>query len=83
MPKEMQVVAFEVSASLIERLTRREILERQAAMSIKNEFDKRYNTTWHCIVGTSFGSMVTYGDGRYIYFRINEHRILLWKMCKH
>ena len=79
MPKEMQVVAFEVSASLIERLTRKEILEREAAFSIKKEFDKRYNTTWHCIVGTSFGGMVTPDVGRYIYFRINKHHILLWK----
>ena len=79
MPKEMQVVAFEVSASLIERLTRGEISNNHAAMSIKKEFDRRYKTDWHCIVGTSFGSMVTPDVGRYIYFRINKHHILLWK----
>ena len=79
MPKEMQVVAFEVSASLIERLTNGEISSNHAAMCIKKEFDRRYKTGWHCIVGTSFASLVTPDVGRFLYFRINEHRILLWR----
>ena len=79
MSKEMQVIAFEVSASLIECLTNGEISSKYAAMCIKKEFDKRYETGWHCIVGASFGSLVTPDVGRFIYFRINKHHILLWK----
>ena len=28
-------------------------IEKDIAAHIKKEFDKKYNPTWHCIVGTS------------------------------
>uniref|UniRef100_A0AAY4BUQ7 Dynein light chain n=1 Tax=Denticeps clupeoides TaxID=299321 RepID=A0AAY4BUQ7_9TELE len=32
------------------------------------EFDKKYNPTWHCIVGRNFGSYVTHETKHFIYF---------------
>lgn len=31
-------------------------IEKDIAAYIKKEFDKKYNPTWHCIVGRNFGS---------------------------
>jgi len=30
-------------------------IEKDIAAYIKKEFDKKYNPTWHCIVGRNFG----------------------------
>lgn len=30
-------------------------VEKDIAAFIKKEFDKKYNPTWHCIVGRNFG----------------------------
>jgi len=35
-------------------------IEKDIAAYIKKEFDKKYNPTWHCIVGRNFGSYVTH-----------------------
>ena len=34
--------------------------EKEIAIYIKNKFDEKYKPTWHCIVGTDFGSCVSY-----------------------
>jgi hypothetical protein len=31
-------------------------IEKDIAAFIKKEFDKKYNATWHCIVGRNFGA---------------------------
>jgi hypothetical protein len=42
-------------------------IEKDIAAYIKKEFDKKYNPTWHCIVGRNFGSYVTHET------RYNQH----------
>lgn len=34
-------------------------VEKDIAAFIKKEFDKKYNPTWHCIVGRNFGKIGT------------------------
>ena len=34
-------------------------IEKDIAAFIKKEFDKKYNPTWHCIVGRNFGARPT------------------------
>ncbi|VDO93162.1 unnamed protein product, partial [Heligmosomoides polygyrus] len=51
-------------------------IEKDIAAYIKKEFDKKYNPTWHCIVGRNFGSYVTHETKHFIYFylgQIKEH----------
>ena len=36
-------------------------VEKDIAAYIKKEFDKKYNPTWHCIVGRNFGEQA--GEG--------------------
>ncbi|KAK7502770.1 hypothetical protein BaRGS_00006020 [Batillaria attramentaria] len=50
-----------------------------SAAFIKKEFDKKYNPTWHCIVGRNFGSYVTHETKHFIYFYLGQVAILLFK----
>jgi len=43
------------------------------------EFDKKYNPTWHCIVGRNFGSYVTHETKHFIYFYLGQVAVLLFK----
>lgn len=54
-------------------------LERDMAMYMKQEFDKRYQPTWHCIVGRHFGSYVSHETKGFIYFYIDKLAVLLFK----
>ena len=49
------------------------------AAFIKKEFDRKYNPTWHCIVGRNFGSYVTHETKHFIYFYLGQVAILLFK----
>lgn len=54
-------------------------LSQDIAAYIKKEFDKKYNPTWHCIVGRNFGSYVTHETKHFIYFYLGQVAILLFK----
>uniref|UniRef100_A0A2K5M4X8 Dynein light chain n=1 Tax=Cercocebus atys TaxID=9531 RepID=A0A2K5M4X8_CERAT len=54
-------------------------IEKDIAAHIKKEFDKKYNPTWHCIVGRNFGSYMTYEIKHFIYFYLGQVAILLFK----
>jgi dynein light chain LC8-type len=75
MSPEMQEIAGEVARKAVGQFT----VERDIASYIKKEFDQRYGQTWHCIVGTSFGSYVTHETKHFIYFNLPPFAILLWK----
>ncbi|KAL8199196.1 UNVERIFIED_CONTAM: Dynein light chain 1, cytoplasmic [Gekko kuhli] len=49
------------------------------AFRFAEEFDKKYNPTWHCIVGRNFGSYVTHETKHFIYFYLGQVAILLFK----
>ncbi|RZC32799.1 Dynein light domain containing protein [Asbolus verrucosus] len=54
-------------------------LLQDIAAYIKKEFDKKYNPTWHCIVGRNYGSYVTHKTNHFIYFYLGQVAILLFK----
>ncbi|CAO3635659.1 unnamed protein product [Cunninghamella echinulata] len=49
------------------------------AAHTKREFDKKYDPTWHCVVGRNFGSFVTHESKYFIYFYHGPIAILLFK----
>ncbi|KAF6215626.1 hypothetical protein GE061_010382 [Apolygus lucorum] len=59
--------------------TRKIVRPTDIAAHIKKEFDKKYNPTWHCIVGRNFGSYVTHETRHFIYFYLGQVAILLFK----
>lgn len=56
MTEEMQQEAVDCATQAMEKYN----IEKDIAAFVKREFDKKYNPTWHCIVGRNFGSYVTH-----------------------
>ncbi len=59
---------------------KRDLEEKDIAAKIKAHFDMRYAPNWHCVVGKSFASYVTYSSKHYIFFYIAQMAILLYKL---
>ena len=74
MLEEMQQDLVECATQALERYN----IEKDIAAHIK-EFNKKYNPTWHCIVGRNFGSYVTHETKHFIYFYLDRVAILLFK----
>merc|ERR1711872_560513 len=75
MSEEMQQDAVDCTTQALEKYN----IEKDIAAYIKKEFDKKYNPTWHCIVGRNFGSYVTHETRHFIYFYLGQVAILLFK----
>ncbi len=56
-------------------------IEKDVAAYIKKEFDKKYNPTWHCIVGRNFGSYVTHETKHFIYFYLGKFLTVWFVVC--
>jgi len=56
MSEDMQQECVNIASQALEKFN----IEKDIAAFIKKEFDKKYNPTWHCIVGRNFGSYVTH-----------------------
>ena len=54
-------------------------VEKDIAAYVKQEFDKRFGTTWHVIVGRNFGSYVTHETRHFIYFYLGQIAFLIFK----
>ncbi|CAH8829515.1 unnamed protein product [Trichobilharzia szidati] len=75
MNPDMQDDAVHVAASALDKFE----VEKDVAAYIKKEFDRKYNPTWHCIVGRHFGSYVTHETQNFIYFYLEDRAVLLFK----
>ncbi|WAR01658.1 DYL1-like protein [Mya arenaria] len=75
MSEEMQQDAVDCATQALEKYN----IEKDIAAYIKKEFDKKYNPTWHAIVGRNFGSYVTHETKHFIYFYLGQVAILLFK----
>ncbi|KAK6539500.1 Dynein light chain [Orbilia ellipsospora] len=75
MAEKMQEDAIAVAKSSMDQYN----IEKDIAQAIKKEFDQRYGSTWHCIVGRNFGSFVTHETKHFIYFYLGHVAILLFK----
>uniref|UniRef100_A0A8C0TWM0 Dynein light chain n=2 Tax=Canis lupus familiaris TaxID=9615 RepID=A0A8C0TWM0_CANLF len=73
--EEMQQDSVECATQALEKYNK----EKDIAAHIKKEFDKKYNPTWHCIVGRNFGSYVIHETKHFIYFYLGQVAILLFK----
>ena len=50
-----------------------------AAEMIKRDYEAKVGGTWHCIVGTHFGSFVSFEKLGALHFSISEMSVLLFK----
>ncbi|CEL56226.1 hypothetical protein RSOLAG1IB_07642 [Rhizoctonia solani AG-1 IB] len=58
MSEDMQQESIDIATASLEKFN----IEKDIAAHIKREFDRRYGTTWHVVVGKNFGSYVTHGE---------------------
>ncbi|CAE6488315.1 unnamed protein product [Rhizoctonia solani] len=75
MSEDMQQESIDIAVASIEKFN----IEKDIAAHIKREFDRRYGTTWHVVVGKNFGSYVTHETKHFIYFYIGSLAFLIWK----
>ncbi|XP_058773792.1 dynein light chain 1, cytoplasmic-like [Vicia villosa] len=73
--KKMEDEAFAIAATAFKTYDS----DARIADEIKKEFDRRYGGTWHCIVGSSYGSCVSCDDGYHFYFYFGLKDIILFK----
>ena len=78
MEENMQKEAVDVASQALDKFN----IEKDIAAYIKKEFDKKYNPTWHCIVGRNFGSYVTheskYNIERHLMYQQNISFTFTW-----
>lgn len=72
---DMRNSAVEIAIKAIEA----HVTEKDIALQIKREFDKKHSPTWQCIVGRQFGAEVQHETKHFIYFYLGQLAILLWK----
>ncbi|GMH42459.1 hypothetical protein BSKO_10378 [Bryopsis sp. KO-2023] len=75
MSEGMQKEAVDCALQAMEKFD----VEKDMAAYIKKEFDKRFNPTWHCVVGRNFGSYVTHEIKHFIYLYMGQVAVLLFK----
>uniref|UniRef100_A0A1I7ZKV6 Dynein light chain n=1 Tax=Steinernema glaseri TaxID=37863 RepID=A0A1I7ZKV6_9BILA len=75
MTDQMQYEVIRIATIAIEKFK----VERDVATFIKEEFDKKYTPSWHCVVGRNFGSYVTHESNHFIYFYTKHMAIMLFK----
>ncbi|EFO13158.1 dynein Light Chain family member [Loa loa] len=54
-------------------------LDKDMALYIKQEFERRFGPTWHCVVGKSFGSSFSYEIQHFILLKLNQLSIIIFK----
>ncbi|XP_053393192.1 dynein light chain 2, cytoplasmic-like [Mercenaria mercenaria] len=75
MSEDMQQDAVDCGTQALEKYNKL----KEVAAYIKNEFNKKHNPNWHCVVGKEFGSDVTHEAKHLIFFALGETDILLFK----
>ncbi|CAH8476363.1 unnamed protein product [Schistosoma rodhaini] len=49
---------------------------------IKRNFDRKYKTTWQCVVGKNFCGSFTHETGDFIHFKLENLTFLLFRSIK-
>ncbi|CAH8479375.1 unnamed protein product [Heterobilharzia americana] len=75
MSKEMQQDAVQSAAIAIDKYHD----DKDIALFLKKEFDRKYEPTWHCVIGSKFSSYVTHIKQFCIYFSLEDRGVLLFK----
>ncbi|KHN81484.1 putative dynein light chain 2, cytoplasmic [Toxocara canis] len=53
--------------------------DKDVAAYIKEECERRFGPTWHCVVGKSFGSRVSYEMQHFVLLRRRRVSIMIFK----
>ncbi|KAA0192306.1 Dynein light chain motor [Fasciolopsis buskii] len=72
---DMQDEAVNLAAEAVARCT----VPEEVPGYIKQQFDRKHNAPWHCVVGKNFYSYFTYEIDKYIFFNLRGQDFLLYK----
>ncbi|CAH8481186.1 unnamed protein product [Schistosoma guineensis] len=75
MPDVMQQDAVDICAMAIKKYS----MEKDIAAFMKKEFDRKYSPSWHCIVGSHFGTYISHEAKHFIYFFLDNHAVVLFR----
>lgn len=75
MDREMEEAAAEIAVRAIMQYG----LEEDIAEHVKQSFESRFGPTWHCAVGTEFGSAVHHRTNEYIEVAMPHLSVLLFR----
>ncbi|KAH8850334.1 Dynein light chain LC6, flagellar outer arm [Schistosoma japonicum] len=75
MPEDMQDYAIQTCLKAMKILRH----DKDVASTLKRQFNDKYGRTWHCVVGSNFGSNVSHIDEGFIYFFVDRKSVLLFK----
>ncbi|KAM3183686.1 hypothetical protein ACTXT7_009855 [Hymenolepis weldensis] len=75
MSQEMQRRSVDLTKEAMQRHT----VEKDIAGYIKKGLDQQYGSSWHCVVGKSFGSYISHVQGHLIYLNMNSYAVLIFK----
>lgn len=53
-------------------------IEKDVATELKKIFDMTYGGTWHCVVGTNYGSSITHRAKYIFFFQLDQARVLIF-----
>mmetsp|Transcript_27647 Transcript_27647/g.27331 ORF Transcript_27647/g.27331 Transcript_27647/m.27331 type:complete len:106 (+) Transcript_27647:17-334(+) len=81
MQTEMGTEALDIVTSTIEKFTKSEVLEvDNATRFIKDQMDKQFGPSWHCVVGEGYSFDITAQKQNLLYvYYTGSLAILLWK----
>lgn len=79
MTPEMQAEAIELITMAIDKHVTSKNYEAAATM-VKNTFDKKFGTHWHCAIGEGFGFEITYQQKHLIFMYYGQLAILCYKI---
>ena len=79
MAPEMFAEAVELITMAVDKHVTSKNYEAAAAL-IKNTFDKKFGTHWHCVIGEGFGFQVTYQQRHLVYVFYGQLGVLVYKM---
>ncbi|CAH8434874.1 unnamed protein product [Schistosoma rodhaini] len=75
MPEDMQEHAIKTCLKAMRVLQH----DKDVASTLKREFNEKYGRTWHCVVGSNYGSNISHVDEGFIYFFADTKSILLFR----
>ncbi|VDO28836.1 unnamed protein product [Haemonchus placei] len=72
--------SFQSSAPLARSIVlKRKFTLQEIAAFIKQEMDRRFCNSWHCVVGRNFGSYVTHETNHFIYLYVRNTAVMVFR----
>lgn len=75
MPEEMQTTAIQVCQQALIK----NVIEKDIACYVKQQFDQQFTPSWQCIVGKNFAGSLTYETKYMILVTFGKMNFLLFK----